>query len=220
MSSTDSAPPSAADDSRSSTSSEKTEKFRTDLIALVEASRRFRATHGVNIFDNYAYREYLVVDALDAAGFGPVRKLPGRSGFDAISAALGNVEIKTINAPKMTPGVLSRGFQFDKQNDPERRAATGNMDALALALFVDDRLRAISLVHEPEGMTALRALLRERQDAFEEKMAACRAANKRLPRDSISISMRDLAERGVMHDVLATTNLGFLMLIRRLLHYF
>ncbi len=134
-----------------------------------------------------------------------MRKLPGRSGFDAISAALGNVEIKTINAPKMTPGVLNRGFQFDKQNDPERRAATGNMDALALALFVDDRLRAISIVHEHEGMTALRALLRERQDAFEEKMAACRAANKRLPRDSISISMRDLAERGVVTTILKTS---------------
>jgi hypothetical protein len=63
-------------------------------------------------------------------------------------------------------------------------------------------------------MTALRALLGERQDAFEEKMAACRAANKRLPRDSISISMRDLAERGVIRDVLVATNLGF-----RRLHY-
>jgi len=199
MSSSGSENDSAAENSRSSTSSEK---FRTDLLALVEASRRFRATHGVNVFDNYAYREYLVVDALDAAGFGPVRKLPGRSGFDAASASLGNVEIKTTNARTLTPGVLNRGFQFDKQNDPERRATTGNMDALALALFVDDRLRAISLVHEPEGMAALRNLIRERQDAFEEKMAACRAANKRLPRDSISISMRDLAERGVAHDIL------------------
>ena len=135
-----------------------------------------------------------------------MRKLPGRSGFDATSAALGNIEIKTINAPKMTPGVLNRGFQFDKQNDPERRAATGNMDALALALFVDDRLRAVSLVHEPEGMTALRNLIRERQDAFEEKMVACRAANKRLPRDSISISMRDLAERGVVMTILKMSN--------------
>ena len=203
MSSSGSENDSAAENSRSSTSSEK---FRTDLIALVEASRRFRATHGVNVFDNYAYREYLVVDALDAAGFGPVRKLPGRSGFDATSAALGNVEIKTTNAPKLTPGVLNRGFQFDKQNDPERRAATGNMDALALALFVDDRLRAVSLVHEPEGMTALRNLIRERQDAFEEKMAACRAANKRLPRDSIAISMRDLAERGVVMTILKMSN--------------
>ena len=203
MSSSGSENDSAAENSRSSTSSEK---FRTDLIALVEASRRFRATHGVNVFDNYAYREYLVVDALDAAGFGPVRKLPGRSGFDATSAALGNIEIKTINAPKMTPGVLNRGFQFDKQNDPERRAATGNMDALALALFVDDRLRATALVHEPEGMTALRNLIRERQDAFEEKMAACRAANKRLPRDSISISIRDLAERGVVMKILKMSN--------------
>lgn len=174
------------------------------MIALVEANRRFRATHGVNVFDNYAYREYLVVDALDAAGFGPVRKLPGRTGFDATSASLGNVEIKTTNARALTPGVLNRGFQFDKQNDPERRATTGNMDALALALFVDDRLRVVSLVHEPEGMAALRTLLKERQDAFEKKMAACRAAEKRLPRDSIAISMRDLMERGVVHDVLTS----------------
>jgi len=178
----------------------------TDLVALVEASRRFRATHGVNVFDNYAYREYLVVNALDAAGFGPVRKLPGRSGFDAASAALGNVEIKTTNAPKLTPGVLNRGFQFDKQNDPDRRATTGSMDALALALFVDDRLRAVSLVHEPEGMAAFRDLLRERQDAFEKKMEACRAANKRLPRDSIAISMRDLFDRGVAMTILKMSN--------------
>jgi len=178
----------------------------TDLVALVEASRRFRATHGVNVFDNYAYREYLVVDALDAAGFGPVRKLPGRSGFDAASAALGNVEIKTTNAPKLTPGVLNRGFQFDKQNDPDRRATTGNMDALALATFIDDRLRAIALVHEPEGMAAFRALLRERQDAFEKKMETCRAANKRLPRDSIAISMRDLFDRGVAMTILKMSN--------------
>jgi len=177
----------------------------TDLVALVEANRVFRATHGVNVFDNYAYREYLVVNALDAAGFGPVRKLPGRSGFDASSAVLGNVEIKTTNAPKLTPGVLNRGFQFDKQNDPDRRATTGSMDALALALFVDDRLRAIALVHEPEGMAAFRDLLEERQDAFEKKMEACRAANKRLPRDSISVSIRDLSQRGIIMTIIKTS---------------
>ena len=94
-----------------------------------------------------------------------------------------------------------------KKGDSARAIAKRAGHVCSLLVHEPDLVDACSsLVHEPEGMAALRNLLKERQDAFEEKMAACRAANKRLPRDSIAISMRDLAERGVVMTILKMSN--------------
>lgn len=140
-----------------------------------------------NLLDNYNWRTRQIERALRCAVWPDVTLSTKRTGPDAWTPTLKNIEIKTTKgAPR---------FEFDKQTDPKRRAETLTYDAFVFARFDGARLVNMWVVYTPENVGRLRSMLEEAQARFLADQARREAdPNAKRGRDSISIGVPEFVD--------------------------
>lgn len=153
---------------------------------------------GVNLIDNYSYRE-LTVNEILRREFPSLKKDPGRTGNDACAINEGyyRIEEKSGTSPKAKTLTMASfpKLEFDKQNDVARREYIYTYDGLAVSFFEYYVPYPTAVVFvTKEQVPKLHPLLKAKQDAklalFERK-----AANgENIGRDSITISLAEVVD--------------------------
>ena len=149
-----------------------------------------------NLFHNYKFREELAKRELTKHGRDGVELVEGVHGADFHTANTVNGEVKTITVhlDRVTPGLLNREFQFDKQNDEIRRQKTLEYDCFFFGVFHNFAPKSVIsiIIDSSSGVEKLRKLLKEKQDEKVKEIEHCKSINKRLPRDTIGITINDI----------------------------
>jgi hypothetical protein len=167
---------------------------------LTEAFRLLKKTvkaTGVNLIDNYSYREYTATEVL-REHLPSIKKTIGRSGDDAsaeqenyfkIEQKSGTNENKTLTMscfPKM---------MFDKQSDAARRDYIYKYDGFSLSFFEYYVPYPTAVVFVPkEYVTKLHPLFRTKQKEkikiFEQKASK----QENIGHDAITVSIEEMIE--------------------------
>jgi hypothetical protein len=156
---------------------------------IAEEGRR----RGVNLLDNYNWRTEFVGDALKAGPFPDLVLNRKRTGVDAWTTVLRDIEIKTSKSPK-------GNFMWDKQNDPLRRAKTLESEAFVFAIFNECSLSAVYVAQSSDTVGNVRSLLAQKQEEFLVHMAANQQLGIR-GNDAISLTLRQLLTGGFTWEV-------------------
>lgn len=167
---------------------------------LTEAFRLLKQTvkaTGVNLIDNYSYREYTATEVL-REHLPSIKKSIGRTGDDAsaeqenyfkIEQKSGTNENKTLTMscfPKM---------MFDKQSDPARRNYIYEYDGFSLSFFEYYVPYPTAVIFVPkEHVTKLHPLFATKQQDkikdFEKRLNE----GKNIGHDAITISLEEMFE--------------------------
>lgn len=161
------------------------------LTAIEHAKRQ---TQDSKIWDNYGYREYIVLLWLKMNyGISDLKRRSGRSGPDCVSEIGGknNIEVKTtlFKARKRLTALYDLG-QFSRQHTHEIRQFTRSFDGIAYAVLFDEKpLPAFVLfLHGDEIIEAHSRLLERKQEEFMAK----KPGGQKGGRDTISVKLIDL----------------------------
>jgi hypothetical protein len=166
------------------------EAFRL-LKELVEST-------GVNMLDNYAYREWTTIKILKQV-LHSIEKIIGRTGDDASAAGEGYKQIEMKSGTNKRKTLTISAFPkmlFDKQNDAARRQHILTYDGLVLSFFEFYNPSPVAVILVPkQHVSKLHPLIKEKQDIKIESFNALIAAGKNIGHDAISISLDEIIEK-------------------------
>lgn len=153
---------------------------------------------GVNLIDNYSYREFTVIDQLKT--FIPsIKKTIGRTGDDASAEEDGYFHIEKKSGTNRNKTLTVSCFPkmaFDKQSDPARRAYIYTYDGLSLAYFEYYNPYPTALVFVPkEHVSKLHPLFQEKQNAKVIQFNKNIAEGKNIGRDTIEVSLEEIEDK-------------------------
>jgi hypothetical protein len=167
---------------------------------LTEAFRLLKQTvkaTGVNLIDNYSYREYTATEVL-REHLPSIKKSIGRTGDDAsaeqenyfkIEQKSGTNENKTLTMscfPKM---------MFDKQSDPARRNYIYEYDGFSLSFFEYYVPYPTAVVFVPkEHVTKLHPLFKIKQQEKVKDFEKRLNEGKNIGHDAITVSLEEMIE--------------------------
>jgi hypothetical protein len=152
---------------------------------------------GVNLIDNYSYREFTTIEQLREL-LPSIKKQIGRTGDDAtaVNEDYHHIEQKSgTNKHKTLTMNCFPSMMFDKQNDSVRREYIYNYDGISLSYFeyYEPYPTAVVFVSR-DHVKKLHPLMRQRQQEkivqFEQRIAE----GKNIGRDAITIGINDLLE--------------------------
>lgn len=161
------------------------------LLSLLVLIHEIGHKHGLKLLDNYNHRTLQLHTHLKAIWPDVVLNTK-RTGEDAFTATLKDIEIKTYNIQEVKKPLESQ-FMWDKQNDENRRPKTLASDAFVFGVFVLERFRIALVAQSPQTLDLLRTRLKEKQDTFLKAWEQKHAEGKR-GHDAIKISFTELLE--------------------------
>jgi hypothetical protein len=177
-------------------------KIKSTIHKILHLQKQVSNQVGTNLFDNYKYREWLLVESLNSKLRTSIVMQKQRSGPDAINNGR-TVEIKTCSLkPRVFVHSLcepdfKKSFEWDKQNDPKRRQETLDDEEYIFGMFTEHRCAFAFYVNCPKEVKKVHALLKEKQRAFLACMEENKKNNKRMSRDSIRITLDELGTKRV-----------------------
>ena len=150
---------------------------------------------GVNLIDNYGYREYTVIETLKKF-FPSIKKTPGRTGDDANAIGEGMERIELKSGTSESKILKVKDFpkmEFDKQSDEARRNYIFTYDGLFVSYFEYYVPFATVIIHVPkEHIHKLHPLFEKKQEEKLKDFAEKKLKGKKIGRDSITVSLPDV----------------------------
>ena len=167
---------------------------------LTEAFRLLKKTvkaTGVNLIDNYSYREYTATEVL-REHLPSIEKTIGRSGVDAKAEQENYLKIEQKSGTNQSKTLTMSCFpkmMFDKQSDAARRNYIYEYDGFSLSFFEFYVPYPTAVVFVPrEHVALLHPLFRIKQQEkikiFEQKTSQ----NKNIGHDAITVSIEEMIE--------------------------
>jgi len=165
---------------------------------LVEAFRLLKEVRdetGVNLIDNYSYRELTATASLKDY-LPSIQKTIGRTGDDANAKNEGYFHIEeksgTSEGKTLTLSCFSK-MTFDKQNDPVRREYIFKYDGLSLSFFEFYKAYPTAVIFVPKDQIAkLHPLFLKKQNEklidFKKKISE----GKNIGHDAISVNLKEI----------------------------
>jgi hypothetical protein len=160
---------------------------------------------GVNLIDNYSYREYAVNQVLKDY-LPSISKKVGRTGDDAIAPGEGYYRIEQKSGTNKRWKTLSikrfPDMLFDKQSDPVRREYVYTYDGFSLAFFDFYKPYPTAVVFISKyQVEKLHPLFRKKQDdkikQFEKKLKE----GKNIGHDPIIITLQEILDHITEEDL-------------------
>lgn len=165
-----------------------------ELNKAFEILKRVSDYTGVNLIDNYGYRELTALELLKTE-FPSIEKTIGRTGDDARALAEGykHIEQKSNSTKSKSLGLKSFKMEFDKQSDLARQKYIYQYDGLSLSVFEDYKSSPTALIFIPKEQVAnLHPLFETKQQSKVEEFDKKRSLNKNIGRDSIVVSLDEI----------------------------
>ena len=150
---------------------------------------------GVNLIDNYSYREYTATEIL-RSHLPSIKKTIGRTGDDASAIDEGYNHIEEKSGTKKGKTLTITSFPdmlFDKQSDPARRAAIYKYDGLSLSFFEYYKPYPTAVVFvTKEHVTKIHPLFKQKQDAKVADFNKRSTEGKNIGHDPIIVSLKEI----------------------------
>tara|TARA_R100000808_G_scaffold23989_1_gene54160 strand:+ start:562 stop:1182 length:621 start_codon:yes stop_codon:yes gene_type:complete len=148
-----------------------------------------------SLMHNYGWREHHTAQESRTL-FEGLHRCPGLHGIDAESKECSNVEMKSCKSKILKSGKISSSakFEWDKQNDKERRENTLKSNGFVFSLYEKAKLLIQIIIKDKKGTQQMKEILIKKQKEFLKMVEDCKKTNKRIPRDSICVSLHDLIE--------------------------
>jgi hypothetical protein len=171
--------------------------IKNNLVQAFKLLKEVVDFTGINLIDNYSYREYTAIDILKDY-IPSVRKTIGRTGDDASAPEDGYFHIEQKSGTTKSKTMTEASFpdmMFDKQTDPARREYIYKYDGLSLSLFEHYRPYPTAVVFVPkEQVPKLHPLFKQKQDIkvadFEHRLNE----GKNIGHDSIVVSLGEIRQ--------------------------
>ena len=165
---------------------------------LIEAFRLLKEVvdeTGVNLIDNYGYREYTANELLKSY-LPSIKKVIGRTGDDASAVEEGYKHIEqksgTGKAKKLTMTCFP-SMMFDKQSDSARRAYIYKYDGLSLSFFEYYRPYPTAMVFvTKDHVSKLHPTFKKKQDVKVADFIQRQAQGKNIGHDAIVIKLQEI----------------------------
>jgi len=152
---------------------------------------------GVNLIDNYSYREYTATEQLRQL-LPSVEKKIGRTGDDAVALLENYAHIEQKSGTNKNKTLSISCFpkmMFDKQSDSARREYIYKYDGLSISYFEYYEPYPTALIFvSKEHVSKIHPLFRARQEEKLIQFEQRRAEGKNIGHDAITISLTDLIE--------------------------
>tara|TARA_Y100000592_G_scaffold87450_1_gene142031 strand:- start:1822 stop:2418 length:597 start_codon:yes stop_codon:yes gene_type:complete len=165
-----------------------------ELQSILQRLFEFQVKVDTNLLHNYKWREVLQAGAASEV-FPGFESTPGVNGIDFTSSNVTKGELKSCKGRKLKNGNWSKNsvkFEFDKQNDNIRRVETLRYNGLMFSMFHNEKIVFNFVIKSPTALRQFTALATYKQQEFIKEMNQCKAANKKLPRDTIVFYYNDL----------------------------
>ena len=152
---------------------------------------------GVNLIDNYGYREYTTTEVLRDL-LPSIQKTIGRTGDDASAPDEGYYHLEEKSGTKKSKTLTMASFPdmlFDKQSDPVRREYIYKYDGLCLSFFEYYKPYPTAVVFVPKDqVTKLHPLFKKKQDIKIADFAKRLAEGKNIGHDPIIIKLTEIVK--------------------------
>ena len=170
-----------------------------DLFICNDVIPMIREKSSVNFFDNYKFRTIQILDLMNKQ-WSNFELSKERHGPDArttktevsgllLLPELKNIEIKS----KLCDNKGKICFEFDKQNDENRRVNTLLYDGFIFSMIYQERTRIILKGTDKNTVDNINKILKKEQDKFVLKLEAKKDGEK-LGRDSIQLSLEEMLQ--------------------------
>lgn len=167
---------------------------------LIEAFRLLKEVAdetGVNLIDNYGYREYTATELLRSY-LPSIKKVIGRTGDDASALEEGYQHIEQKSGTGKAKTLTMTCFpnmMFDKQSDPVRREYIYKYDGLSLSFFEYYRPYPTAMVFvTKEHVSKLHPIFKQKQDAKVADFDRRKAEGKNIGHDPIIVKLQEIVE--------------------------
>jgi len=167
---------------------------------LVEAFRLLKEVvdeTGVNLIDNYSYREYTATEVLKSY-LPSIKKTIGRTGDDANAVEQGYYHIEEKSGTKKGKTLTMTSFPdmlFDKQSDPARREYIYKYDGFSLSFFEYYRPYPTAVIFvSKEHVTKIHPLFKQKQDVKVADFNRRLAEGKNIGHDPIIIKLEEIVK--------------------------
>lgn len=165
---------------------------------LIEAFRLLKEVAdetGVNLLDNYGYREYTANELLKSY-LPSIKKVIGRTGDDASAVEEGYQHIEQKSGTgkgKTLTMTCFPNMMFDKQSDPARRAYIYNYDGLSLSFFEYYRPYPTAMIFvTKDHISKLHPTFKHKQDIKVADFIQRQAQGKNIGHDAIVIKLQEI----------------------------
>ena len=152
---------------------------------------------GVNLIDNYSYREFTANEVLKEY-LPSIKKVIGRTGDDALAPEENYYHIEQKSGTKKGKTLTMSSFPdmlFDKQSDAARREYIYKYDGFSLSFFEFYRPYPTAVVFVPKDyVTKLHPLFRDKQRTKVEEFNKRIAEGKNIGHDPIVIKLKEIVE--------------------------
>ena len=169
-------------------------------LRLIEAFRLLKEVAeetGVNLIDNYSYREYTATELLRSY-LPSIKKVIGRTGDDASAVQEGYQHIEQKSGTGKAKTLTMTCFpnmMFDKQSDPARRAYIYKYDGLSLSFFEYYRPYPTAMIFvTKEHVPKLHPVFKQKQDAKVADFDRRLAEGKNIGHDPIIVKLQEIVE--------------------------
>lgn len=163
------------------------EKISFELFSVLEIKKNFQNKYGFDPFDNYKYREIMSIFVIQNIDISVKLKMRGRHGEDYINYKSKYGEIKTsLNKNK---NKINCHFEFDKQNDKNKRDKVLEIDSLVFTVFERDSFIPLEIIYinNDNSIKTFRNIISRKQNDF-----LIKYKDKKINRDSIQIKYSDI----------------------------
>ena len=169
------------------------EKLELAFLLLKEVVKET----GVNLIDNYSYREFTANEVLKEY-LPSIKKVIGRTGDDALAPEENYYHIEQKSGTKKGKTLTMSSFPdmlFDKQSDAARREYIYKYDGFSLSFFEFYRPYPTAVVFVPKDhVTKLHPLFRDKQRTKVEEFNKRIAEGKNIGHDPIVIKLKEIVE--------------------------
>jgi hypothetical protein len=152
---------------------------------------------GVNLIDNYSYREFTANEVLKEY-LPSIKKVIGRTGDDALAPGENYYHIEQKSGTKKGKTLTMSSFPdmlFDKQSDAARREYIYKYDGFSLSFFEFYRPYPTAVVFVPKDhVSKLHPLFRDKQRTKVEEFNKRIAEGKNIGHDPIVIKLKEIVE--------------------------
>ena len=152
---------------------------------------------GVNLIDNYSYREYTSAEVLRDL-LPSIKKTIGRTGDDANAEAEGYYHIEQKSGTKKGKTLTMSMFPdmlFDKQSDPARREYIYKYDGFSLSFFEYYKPYPSAVVFVPkEHVSKLHPLFRSKQEVKIKDFERRLSEGKNIGHDPIIVKLSEIVQ--------------------------
>jgi hypothetical protein len=172
-----------------------------DLVCgtLIPLVHEIGKANDIKLLDNTTYRQRAMWQEVKAIWPDIVLNTK-RTGWDARTDTLNDIEFKTVN-DDMGKNKLKSSFMWDKQAEEVRRTQTLASDAFVLGRFEFEKVKTILVARDSATLVYVRSCMEKEQAAFLTRWNANVAAGKRGGSDAIRLNYEKLLDSEFIWDL-------------------